>query len=360
MDASREPRTERGELDILTALRFVAAVGVVFHHVGMDAASVPAWARDTLLAIREHGRLGVQFFFTLSGFILAYVYTARDSFEWKPFVVARVARVFPVYLFALVLGTPMLMANFAEHAASYGGTSGLVVCAIKAVAVLLLLQAWLPSAALHWNGVSWSLSAEAFFYACFPRILRWIRARSNATLAAVLAGLLAFEVGRTVCSWLMPTNLWGFTPALRIHEFASGIVVCVLHLRGVSPGRIAGAGAVLILVPCLLLGGGSLGWEVLRTVGTHVGFCLLIPALAISRPARSKPGVLVAPLVFLGQISYAVYLLHFPLLTLWEKVLPPPMFHPVLFLGALLLLSAATFVWIEEPARRWIRAKASR
>jgi peptidoglycan/LPS O-acetylase OafA/YrhL len=64
--------------------------------------------------------------------------------------------------------------------------------------------------------------------------------------------------------------------------------------------------------------------------------------------------------MFLGQISYAVYLLHIPLLTLCALAGFSAYTHPVAFLAGLLLLSAATYLFLEEPARQWIRKTSDR
>lgn len=348
-------QNERGELDYLTSLRFVAALGVVIHHVGMNVEGFSPSARQIINAVREHGNLGVQFFFTLSGFILAYVYSTRDSVDLKPFLIARVARVVPVYFFALIVGLPMLAGNITDHIANHGILLGWLVSAVKAGTVIFLVQAWLPSAALFWNGVSWTLSAEAFFYSFFPRILKWARPRSVTSLGFILFGLLVFEVARTMVNIAYPRLLWGCMPVMRIHEFISGVIVCLLYLRGFVPGKLVGISAALVVATCLMVPQGEPGTEVVRTIGTHVGFCLLISALAIPRPTGINVGTWMQPLVFLGQISYSMYLLHFPLLTIWEKTLGPAYLSLWWFLAVLLLFSSATYLLIEEPARRWIR-----
>jgi peptidoglycan/LPS O-acetylase OafA/YrhL len=357
MESQRSNPMERGELDYLTALRFLAAIGVVFHHVGMNLEGFTPFASKIILAIREHGNLGVQFFFTLSGFILAYVYTTRSSIDWTSFVTARVARVVPVYLIALLVGLPMLYGNIADHVANHGLALGWVVSAIKAFAVLFLVQAWLPSVALFWNGVSWTLSAEAFFYACFPAILKWSRDRSTKLLVMILACLMAFELARTFANVMYPTLLWGCMPAMRIHEFVSGVIVCILYLRGFAPGLLMGTFASMVLAMCMLVPHGGAFTEMMRTVGTHAGFCVLISALAISRPSGSKAKNFMKPLIFLGQISYSMYLLHFPLLVLWEKFYGPAYLGLWWFLLLVFVASSATYLWIEEPSRKWIRKK---
>lgn len=142
-----------GKLDQLTALRFFAALMIVIHHsadiFGIKAAGVN-WGQ------------GVSFFFVLSGFILAYVYPRLDS---KPEVLrfwrARVARIWPAYLFCFALG--LLLVRY-----PWGTTT--------ALANLLMIQAWIPLSSFYfsYNAVSWSISTEALFYLAFPLLIyRW-------------------------------------------------------------------------------------------------------------------------------------------------------------------------------------------
>lgn len=357
MNPSSQAGSARGELDPLTALRFLAAIGVVFHHVGLRPEGMPFWAKDAVSAIYEYGRFGVQFFFTLSGFILAYIYSARGSVSMKSFLAARAARILPVHFFALIVGLPMLAAEIGVHVANHGVLLGWAVSAVKAVLVILLLQAWLPNAALFWNGVSWSLSAEAFFYASFPAILKWAQRRTNAALVATFALLLVVGVVRLICSEWHPNLAWGLLPLMRVDEFIAGVIVCVLHLRGFTLGLVWGAASVALVAVCTVAPEGGTAFEVLRTLGTHVGFCLAIVALAKPRAAGTPINPWIRPFVFLGHISYAVYLLHFPLLTIWGRFLAPAHTNPLPYLAVLLALSAATYLWIEEPSRRWIRRK---
>jgi peptidoglycan/LPS O-acetylase OafA/YrhL len=109
------------------------------------------------------GHLAVDFFFLLSGFILAYTYvTAEGRLRGtrREFWVARIARIYPVYLLGLLLG---LYPNLASGV----HLRGLV---FSAGAHIFLIHAWLPST-LAWNRPSWSLSVGALFYAVLPLIL---------------------------------------------------------------------------------------------------------------------------------------------------------------------------------------------
>src|SRR5258707_10891701 len=111
---------------------------------------------------------GVCFFFVLSGFILTYAYPSLDRRGAARFFVARLPHIVPLYLVALLLYVLILPAWYRDSVSSNTRGSGFLTA--------FFLQAWVPLYRVQtaFNGVSWSLSAEMFFYLCFPLLLwRW-------------------------------------------------------------------------------------------------------------------------------------------------------------------------------------------
>lgn len=140
-------------LDSLTGLRFIAAFVVLLRHVVPEIFPLPG-----LLDISQIGPVGVGFFFILSGFILTWTWDSEQS--KTQFYTRRFARIGPLHIFTTVLAAALLIAAGTPHW-------------VSTVFSLLLLQAWgTESLRQGGNGPSWSLSVEAFFYACFPFIIR--------------------------------------------------------------------------------------------------------------------------------------------------------------------------------------------
>ena len=160
--------TKRAELRALTGFRFFAAIYVVWLHFAPLKAGLAA-------TFVSHGAVSVNFFFMLSGFILTYVHdrsSEMDAHTRRKFWFARFARIYPVYGLAFLLFTPFIYANLVTlHGHSTQTASRMTM---YGVASLILLQAWSPKLG-GWNPPGWSLSAEAFFYACFPLVLIWLR-----------------------------------------------------------------------------------------------------------------------------------------------------------------------------------------
>ncbi|MEI6044603.1 MAG: acyltransferase [Chloroflexota bacterium] len=150
-------------LHALTGLRYIAALMLLLFHlpIGLD---VPG----QLYAIIRSGFAGVSLFFTLSGFVLCYNYfeLLQKSFVSKigPFWFARFARIYPMYLLALLFSMGLIMP---KPSPSFG------VFVVHALA----LQSYIldPATITIFNGPSWSISTEFFFYLVFPLVILGVR-----------------------------------------------------------------------------------------------------------------------------------------------------------------------------------------
>ncbi len=322
------------------------------------------------LATIKLGYLGVSFFFVLSGFILVYVYTGHPlskSRFWR----ARFARIYPAYLFSLLVTAPVL--NFAlPHMRALHVSPPLVFLSFP-----LLLESWFPSTLFFWNVVAWSLSVEAFFYLVFPFALRrlhplasrglalWIALSWLASLALSLTyvrlhpdGVLHASSQDLFLPWL---NALKFNPLLRLPDFLLGMGAGALFLRTPPHPRNS-----LILAGALLL---ALGIALQRFIPypvMHSG--LLAPAFALlifgfaTQPAWTRP-LGAKPLILLGEASYSLYLLHaFPLGIMVYVFHLDRSLHLVAvllaYLAVMLLLSMGVFLALESPLRRRLRPRA--
>ena len=346
------------DLRPLTTLRFLAAVWVVLFAAWphLDAGFTP-----NLVA---KGYLGVETFFILSGFILSHVYLEQAGgrrLNYGGFLWARVARVYPLHL-ATLFGVMALglAATFAGMAIDAN------VLSWKSLpAQILMVHAWGFAPEAGFNHPSWSISAEWFAYLLFPvfAAAAWaMRRRPGAAVAAAAAFLmglyLAFEAvaGFPLTS---ATFAWG---ALRIVPcFALGCALYLMHRRGAlpRPGLIAA-----------LCGAGMIA---LASINAWDGFIVplaggLILALASLPNARagwlgSKAGV------YLGEISYSVYMVCVPVKLVGMNLAArltgaeDKLLHPLAWLvvvACIPLVAAGTYHLIEKPARKALRSLADR
>jgi peptidoglycan/LPS O-acetylase OafA/YrhL len=343
----------RPDIPVLTTLRFPAAFAIVLFHF-LAYTSCPKW-------IWQGFGAGVSFFYVLSGFILYYNYA--DLPDRGFFWVARFARIWPVHLFCLALALGVLPFSWLDGHASWPATLPVNV---------LLLHAWLPfqGSALSYNGVSWSLSVEAFFYLCFPWLLGSMKARGPAPL---LIG--SFALGFVIVALsviFLPRQaefVWPFNPATRLFEFVLGMAACRwwTQERAQTPSLAAWTGfeiasltlsvGVVVAVPFVVH---ALGVALVFTLwlGSEVpvlAFAAMIwifahQAGAISRALSGRV------CEWFGEISFALYMCH-QILLRWlnPNVMPDAVDATAFFLpylAASLLLAAAIFHLVETPVRR--------
>ena len=365
----------RPSLPALTSLRFFAALHVfIFHLYAIKLGTFSGLAGRVQLI----GYVGVSLFFVLSGFILTYAHADR---EMRPsvFYRERVARIYPAYLFSLLITAPTFfyvciklknwdIPFFAWFKYHVGTCAALVPT---------LTQSWVPNAALAWNAPAWSLSVEAFFYVLFPfllpRLLRWSNRKLYST--AIACWVVSLSVSSLYCVlkpdgvahttdealnlfWL---NALKFNPLVRLPEFLLGACCGVLYLRGwfnrrwATPFTVGGIATFLVIafvspyIPYPILHDGLLA----------PAFASLIIGLAL-RPAWMS-WMETKTLVLLGNASYSFYLLHSFVLGAYFMPMGELKHgsYEGTLIGLLLPIAIAILVYrfIEEPMRRKLRPK---
>ena len=339
-------------LDALTGIRGVAAWMVVFYHVRPSLTGLfPARAIDLF----AHGFLAVDLFFVLSGFVLWFTYADRlreRSASTGEFLWRRFARIWPLH--AVILGAFVAFALVLTVTGR--DTSGYPWAELPLH--LLLVQNWGFTQALSWNHPAWSISTEWAAYLCFPlsvMLLRWDRlpAWLLPVAAAALIGLLHLVFG-VAGETSLGEDIVHLGLARCLIEFTLGNVACVMWRRwhglpAIAP--VCAAGCLAALFGWLMLG-------VPQTLAVPAVFLLLILALAfdtgpVSRLLSGKV------LLYLGEISYSTYLVHFLLFILFKIAVvdDSAQLGPAGlagFLAVLFVVSAGLYHGVEKPAQRWL------
>lgn len=306
------PSTSR--LHSLTGLRFVAAFAVLVCHAGISLAprisGAPPWVHTYFT---EAGARGVSFFFVLSGFVLAWV--AKPSEGARPFWRRRAVKVYPNHLVTLVMAAALAL------------TAGNVLTAANTLPTLFLVQTWIPDQSVVQNfpinGASWSLTCEAFFYLCFPVVLPLLRRIRSERIWHWIVGVGLLPWLFPVIAQLLPEQpqmllspqpWWQYwfvyyLPLTRMAEFVVGILVALAVMNGRWIRIGVGPPAALVVVVYVL---GGLLPELVGVVAPGVlPAALLIGAVAV-RDCHEQPSWLRSkPMVWLGDISYAFFVVHF-------------------------------------------------
>ena len=349
------------QLPALTGVRTLLAVNIMLFHFTPPHMQL-------LYPLINNSFVFVGFFILLSGFVLTYNYADRPRLVKRDFWLARVARLYPIYLLSLLLFINMLIVEY--HARSHGQFwAGVFLTP-------MLLQGWSPLLATFWNTVAWTLSCEAALYLAFPWIVKLPWPRSTNRLIALSLGIwclglvphmlyMAFNPDRlpgppdrySYGFWLRALK---YTPAAYVCTFLVGVALAKLHasLRLSNRQRTLIAGVSLLAIGIFF----GVAVEHVPYILMHGG--LLVPVFSTLVIGLSGQNIFarafsVRPLMLLGQASYALFLLHFNFINLLRQYNVPQHLHvaaldPWISYAATLLLSIAAMYFVERPARRMI------
>jgi peptidoglycan/LPS O-acetylase OafA/YrhL len=324
----------------------VLAFWVILHHLtgGGQALEAAALALPpACYALIRGGYLAVTTFFVLSGFVLARTYAGT---QWNHrnllrYTAGRVARVYPVYLLSLVVVAPFIIGDRTPGKGPLVAAHG------------LLVQGWLGHVPVNWNTPAWSLSCEMFFYLSFPLAAAWMQ--DAGWRKTVAAGTVACCLTRMLWAAGVSDEV---KPLIHFSDFLMGIAASCAYdllkerrrpLTGAwlyMPG-LAGATALIafpqLLPPRVDLNSALRPLNGLMLVGFALGGGLAARALS-TRVA-----------VYLGKASYAMYILHVPML--WWYLRWTKQFSAGVYLGGVIAVSALVYRFIEEPANRYLRGR---
>jgi peptidoglycan/LPS O-acetylase OafA/YrhL len=354
-----------GRFPALTSFRFIAGFLVFLHHdTGIAYGTRAASVAESLMI---EGHLGVTLFFALSGFLITQRYflaPPASGFPLSAYFIKRVARIWPLYLVLLPICLHL---------------SGRSLFAPGTVISWTLTQGLFMKYRFSGIGAAWSLTVEEMFYASAPLIFLgyWrLRGRRPATLGSVAAWIGAVAAALAGIGFIYPGQLHELaytTYFFRFFEFGAGILAAFGHAalsrspawnaRSASAAFLGCAAGFAALAHAMNQVGGI---YTLKGFLLNLGVAALSAAaiLSLTQAQAATTRILSwRPFVYLGEISYASYLIHAtPLfnrgldLTGTRYIKHLPLSEQIVIMFAVLsAMSAIAYELIEKPAARAIR-----
>lgn len=357
---SAHPVQYRPDID---GLRAIAVTAVVLHHAFPDSL--------------HSGFVGVDIFFVISGYLITSIILRQleaGRFSFADFYARRIKRIFPALL--LVLGSTLVAGWYLLTAHEYRQLGKHV---FAGATFLSNFAFWQESGYFDASAISkpllhlWSLAIEEQFYIFWPLLLYGLVKLRRSPLSIILGLLLA---SFALNLWLVRQDLTAafYNPAARFWEMMMGAMLAAFHANGamasqlkerivwfssrVSPGMLSTLGLLLLalifwkLDPSRRFPG---WWAFVATLAT----CMLIaagPSAWFNRYVLASK-----PFVWIGLISYPLYLWHWPIMSLVNIELGqhPPLLQQLGWILLAVLLATLTYLLIERPIRtgRWHRTK---
>ncbi len=328
----------------LDAMRGIAALMVVFFHFTVD--------REQAQSGFKLGITGVDLFFIISGFVIFL--TVSNTKHWLDFLVSRFSRLYPAYWTAVLLTTFSigLMNYFSGE-----GSNGLL---FQSLGNLTMFNYYLKIPNL--DGSYWTLIIEMQFYILILVIFRLKMLDRIVMLGCI--GLAFVLFNHFVISQISPgffkisRGVYQFINHLPL--FFSGVLFYKIKFQGKSPALVLLVIACYISQIILFMDGGKAMLYITR--GEYVPFLTAFYIIFGLYAFNVKLPIVNAVTLYLGNISYSLYLVHqhigavviipfmmkYAHLSFWQSAL-------FIALPAVFLLATAITYWIEKPSLQYIR-----
>ncbi|HDR8930426.1 TPA: acyltransferase [Burkholderia vietnamiensis] len=352
----------RRNLPSLTSLRFFAASAIFALH----AEQISGFPKGQFAGFTLNQ--GVSFFYVLSGFILHYNYRERtQESSWISFFALRFFRLWPLHLFGLGLASALAWQDIASWYSAY-------LSIPKLLAIVFMLHAWSPDNHVYFavNGVSWSLSVEIFFYACFPTLSRMVSKYPLRVFVATSVVVIAFALIAQALQVDHSNGIYNINPLVRLPEFVVGILVAEWRARRPAAPIARATGTVYETASLAVLALSNwfspimFGWAY-ENMGT--GFVVYVHELYLAIPCaaviyafsleRGTVSSIMARrlLVLLGEASFALYVIHQPIQKFMAEMLVgmPPGALAVACALSTVMLAVLLNRLLEIPAYRFAR-----
>lgn len=359
----------KNHYEILDGLRGVAAIIVVIFHV------LEAYSGTRFKQIINHGYLAVDFFFLLSGFVVAYAYDDRwgKMTQWD-FYKRRLIRLQPMVIMGSIIGAIFFYTQAGATFPLIAQTPVWKMLLVMLVGFTMIplpismdIRGWQEMHPL--NGPAWSLFFEYVANILYALVFRRFSKKVLTVFVVIFAALLVRYLvwgpqGDVIGGWSINAEQLniGFTRLL--YPFFAGILLCrmgkLIHIKN----AFTICSLLLIVVFAIpRVGDGHTLW--MNGLYESFTIILMFPLIvAIGAGGHITGGFAKKACKFLGDISYPIYITHYALIytyTAWVADNKIPMGYGMQ-IGALLVIAAVAIAWVclkfyDEPVREWLRKR---
>jgi peptidoglycan/LPS O-acetylase OafA/YrhL len=340
-------------IEQLTFTRFIAVFAVVIFHFGTN---IFPFYEPAISAIFTSAYLGVSYLYILSGFVMIIASQKKTvtGISLTPFFKSRFARVYPLYLLALIITL------------SYYIIDNRIYTVTDLILNLLAMQAWVPGNALSLNTPGWSVSTEVFFYLIFPLLFNFIYRMVSLKKLFIAVGSL-WLITQILLNWGFHSTFYkGFPsashdllfyfPLMHLNEFLIGNITGLIFVTKIDQPKQKNDWLILLLFALSVI-----GVNFITGLSFHNGLFALLFAPMIYLLSLNDGWInqlfIKKPLILLGEISYAIFILQKPAFLYGRKYLPKIgicdstiIFYSIILM--LILCSALSYLVFENPIRR--------
>lgn len=366
--------------ELLDGLRGVAAILVLFYHIfeGFSFAEISNEAGDGIITTLNHGHIAVDFFFILSGFVISYAYDDR----WKKmntwqFFKRRLIRLHPMLIIGAIIGAvTFAIASFEK----WDGTTSPIGLVMVALLFSMLMIPAVPGVPYEvrgngemfpLNGPGWSLFFEYIGNILYALFIRRLSTKLLATLAAILGVLHAWffignisEYDMVGVGWTIDeVNFWGGLVRM-LFPFTIGMLLA----RTFKPCKIKGAFWICSIMLIAIFSTPYIAPEndiSLNSLYEVVCIAIIFPFIVWLGACGSCEGHTSKINKWLGDISYPLYIVHYPIMYLFYAWLIENEYYTLqdcIGMALLVVVSSITLAFLclklyDEPVRKWLAKK---
>jgi len=348
----------------LDALRGIVSIVVVFLHAPAFISFRPV----------QNAQLAVDFFFCLSGFVIAFSYEKRlqDALSLKNFMVARAIRLYPVYLLGIVSGTIAFFAFDFHLRLTHIVMARLAALLSLQILMLPPLQLWYNYSLFPLDFPAWSMFFEILANLAYAWMVRRRLAGTGYLLTIILISLAVLGYwlrrGGTIDVGQIRFAVSLLAVFRVAFSFLAGVLIFRLFRSQGTPHWPALQSAAIAIIIASTMIFFLLGpYVAMRArLSTLITVAILFPCLVyVGARCRLSP-FWHAPCAFLGDLSYPLYLLHVPLMSLMSLpwIFKATQEHPstqLVFIPAVLLISSAAAVlatkYYDVPVRKFLTSR---